>query len=52
VKDLFDNLKKAAGIERGNSYGVSKPRILVCAPSNAAIGMIRMTSTRHVIIIN
>jgi senataxin len=37
VRDLFDNLKRVAGIERGLNYGVSKPRILVCAPSNAAI---------------
>ena len=37
VRDLFDNLKHAAGIEPGHNYGVSKPRILVCAPSNAAI---------------
>jgi hypothetical protein len=37
VRDLFDNLKHAARIEPGHNYGVSKPRILVCAPSNAAI---------------
>ena len=36
VNDLFDTLKRAAGVERGHNYGVSKPRILVCAPSNAA----------------
>lgn len=37
VTDLYDNLKIQAGVERGQNYGVSKPRILVCAPSNAAI---------------
>ena len=36
MNDLFDTLKRAAGVERGHNYGVSKPRILVCAPSNAA----------------
>ena len=36
VNDLFDTLKRAAGVERGHDHGVRKPRILVCAPSNAA----------------
>ena len=35
MNDLFD-MKRAAGVERGHDHGVRKPRILVCAPSNAA----------------
>ena len=37
VRDLYTNLSNNTGIERGQTYGVYKPRILVCAPSNAAV---------------
>ena len=33
---MFEYLRGAAGVEKGRSYGVAKPKILVCAPSNAA----------------
>ena len=34
---MYTNLSNNTGIERGQTYGVYKPRILVCAPSNAAV---------------
>ena len=36
VREMFEYLRGAAGVEKGRSYGVAKPKILVCAPSNAA----------------
>ena len=37
VRDLYTFLRDTTGVERGQTYGVYKPRILVCAPSNAAV---------------
>jgi len=37
VREMFEYLRGAAGVEKGRSYGVAKPKILVCAPSNAAV---------------
>ena len=37
VREMFEYLRRAAGVEKGHTYGVAKPRILVCAPSNAAV---------------
>lgn len=36
VREMFSYLRRAAGVEKGLGYGVQKPKILVCAPSNAA----------------
>ena len=37
VREMFSYLRRAAGVEKGLGYGVQKPKILVCAPSNAAV---------------
>ena len=37
VREMFSYLKRAAGVEKTVSLGVRKPKILVCAPSNAAV---------------
>ena len=37
VREMFEYLRTAAGVEKGHTYGVKKPKILVCAPSNAAV---------------
>ena len=37
VREMFSYLRRAASVEKGLGYGVPKPKILVCAPSNAAV---------------
>ena len=37
VRELFDYLARETGVQLGANLGVRKPRVLVCAPSNAAI---------------
>ena len=37
VREMFQFLKSETGVEKGFQHGVWKPKILVCAPSNAAV---------------